>query len=428
LAATRQTSRAAAAALALALTAVGAPLRADEHNGCAAVNNVSNNRVSIFEIIGATGELKLIQEIPTRGVGDDGGYYSIPQIASTAPRDGRACIFVTNSRTNNVSAIILELGEEHGAMASGRLATAVPVEIGHDASFGRLGGGLALHPDETVLYTSNPASNNISTFAVDRMCNLTLLGSRVPAPPAPSDIQVKPDGRCLAVVSPVSNTVVLYSLNPLPQPTVPIPAPLDPVLGPVPAVVGPVLAPVLVRTGEFPVPGPGRATGIEFSQHVARDSLYVTKADADRTVIVHYHVRPDCSLEPTPDVTIATTGRTANLAKLDPDNRCLFVPNQGSASISLVAANHPPSGLTTFNVHPVTGDLTLVGTVEDPAFLPAGVAFAESSRGERSVYYTSFSREILRRRVTACRPGPVLDTARTGVPGNGVLRGLTVIQ
>jgi hypothetical protein len=399
-AATRRTWLAAAMLL-LALVATRSTFHADEHSGCAAVNNVSNNRVSIFEIIAATGELKLVEEVATGGIGDDGGYISIPQIASTVPRDGRSCIFVTNSRTNSVSAVRLRMGEEHGAPASAQLVTPLPVANPVDAVFGRLGGGLALHPDDSALYTSNPGSSNITTYRIDGACTPILQGARVPTPAAPADIQVKPDGRCLAVTSPATDAVAMYRVG------------ADRTLSP---------------AGLFDVPGPGRASGVEFSRLVAADSLYVTKAETDRTVVLRYHVRDDCGLEPGPAVTVVASGRSAALAKLDPENRCLFVPNQASASISLLAANHPPSTLTTFVVNPLSGDLTLAGTVDDSAFLPAGMGFAQNNAGERFLYYTSFSREVFRRRVIGCRPGPVLESVRTGVRGTGLLRGLTIIQ
>jgi hypothetical protein len=405
------------AALLLALIASSSTFRADEHNGCAAVNNVSNNRISIFEILGSTGELRLVQEIPTGGVGSDGGYISIPQIAATTPRFGRSCIFASNAQTNSVTGVRLMMAVDHAPVsadhASAR-ATAVapgpgaspgtaPAPVGNppDASFGRLGGGLALHPDDTALYTSNPGSHNLTSYRVDSFCGLTLNGPRVPAPPAPADIQVKPDGRCLAIVSPEVDRVALYSVA---------------------------ADRTLVAAGQFAVPGPGHASGVEFSRLLATDTLYVTKAHPEQTVIVRYHVQPDCTLEPAPAVTTVASGRSANVAKLDPENRCLFVPNQASASVTLLAANHPPSTLTTFSVNPITGDLTLEATVEDSAFLPSGLGFATNNAGERSLYYTSFSREVFRRRVVGCQPGPVLESVRTGVRGTGLLRGLTIIQ
>jgi 6-phosphogluconolactonase (cycloisomerase 2 family) len=386
---------------ALALTS--SSFHANEHNGCIAVNNSSNNRITVFEILGATGELKPVQEIPTLGHGSNGGYFSLPQIVSTPTIAGRSCVFAANAATSTVTAFRGTI--EHNDPGPPLTLVSPPVALGPDASFGALGGGLALHPDGASLYTANPGSSNISTFLVGSNCGLGLTGQRVGAPTRPSDIQVQPDGHCLAVVSPVTDTVAMYSISPDRSDRTPIP----------------------VKT--FIVPGPGHATSVEFSRFVTKDTLYVTKAHARQTVIVRFHVQQDCTLEESPVITSAPSGRVSTVAKLDPENQCLFVPNQASATVSLFSANHPPSTLTSFAVHPTTGDLTFVTTVEDVAFLPAGLGFAQTNGGKRSLYYTSFGREVFRRPLVGCSPGAVAGRGvPTGVAGTGLLRALTVLQ
>jgi hypothetical protein len=397
-------------ALLLAALAWAAPAsQADEHNGCASVNNTSNNRISVFETVGANGELKWVQEVTTGGIGSNGGFYSIPQIASTKPRGGHACVFAVNAATDDISAFQVTIDHEtpgdcpckHQQKGGG------PISIGSDALFGRLGGGVAVTGNGTAngyaLYTANPGTSNISTFTVSDDCEPSLVGSRIPTPGPPADIQVKPDGQCLAVSSPNTDSVAMYSIGP---------------------------QHLLTPAGIFPVPGPGTASGLEFSQpQLGRDSLYVAKADPDEIVIVGFKILPDCKLANNPGITRTTKGRAASVIRLDPDNRCLFVMNQRTETSSLLTANHPPSRLTSFAVEPGTGELRYVTTVDDVAFYPSGLEFGETLNHERFVYYTSFSREILRRPVLGCQPGEIVaPTARTGVPGTGLLRGLTIIQ
>jgi hypothetical protein len=121
----------------------------------------------------------------------------------------------------------------------------------------------------------------------------------------------------------------------------------------------------------------------------------------------------------------------SSLAKLDPENQCLYAPNH---TVATLAVNHPPSTLSSFAVDPTTGALTPVTTVDDDAFYPAGMGFGKTYSGERFLYYTSFTREIFRRPIAAgCRPG---DVVRPGIPAStnstlpstGPLRTLVIVQ
>jgi hypothetical protein len=350
---------------------------AHEHQGCMAVNNISNNRLGVFEILGATGALRWVADVPTGGVGRNGGYVSIPQIVSTAPENGRACIFAANAGTNDISAFEITIEQEPGTPCPCSLkAAGTPAAIGAGAVFGGLGAGLAVTPDGKALYSANPGSSDITRYAVQRGCGIGLAGARVAAPPAPADIQMKPDGRCLAVSSPLTDSVDMYR-------------------------VGSDYA--LTPAGRFDVPGPGQASGIEFSSRIARDSLYVTKAAEGRVVVVRFDVGDSCRLAAAPAVSAVPTGRTSSVARLDPENRCLFVP---SHTTSRLAVNHPPSVLTAFTVDPLTGALTQPTTVDDVAFYPAGLELARTYEGTPFLYYTSFTREIFRRRAERLRPGP----------------------
>jgi hypothetical protein len=389
------------------------PLRANEHAGCADINNSSNNRISVFKILRRNGELQLVQEIPTGGHGSHGGYYSLPQIAATGTRgDGRACVFLVNAATHDITAFRVAVGHPPNAPCDCYHEVANRVSASDDtAPFGTRGGGVAVHPDGTKLYSANPGNSTISTFDIASDCSLTRTEASLAAPDQPADIQVtqlRSGARCVALTSPTANRVSLYRAAP---------------------------GGGLSLVNNYDVPGPGMATGAEFSSKVVRDTLYIVKADPSRMVIVRYHVNGDCTLETTPDprLTIVGSGRASNVAELDPENRCLFVHSQLSPSIGLLTANHPPSTLTTFAVNPLSGDLTPVTTVEDSAFFPAGMGFADvgepGSVSQRFMYYTSFSREVFRRPVSGCLPGPIIGTGvRTGVPGTGLLRTLTVLQ
>ena len=386
------------------------PLRANEHAGCADINNSSNNRISVFKILRATGELQLVQEIPTGGHGSDGGFYSLPQIAATRPnRDGKACVFVVNAATHDITAFRTNVGHPPDAPCDCFHERVHRVPVSDDlAPMGPLGGGVAVHPDGTKLYSANPGNNTISTFDIAPDCSLSRVEATLAAPDRPADIQatqLRSGARCVALTSPSTDHVNLYRAAP---------------------------GGLLSLVNSYDVPGPGVATGAEFSSKLVRDTLYVVKADPGRMVVVRYHVNGDCSLEsgPDPRLTVVNTGRSSNLAELDPENRCLFLHSQRSSSISLLTANHPPSTLTTFSVNPVNGDLQPVATVEDSAFLPAGLGFADVGEGAlRFMYYTSFSREVFRRPVKGCLPGPVVGTGvQTGVPGTGLLRTLVVLQ
>jgi hypothetical protein len=391
-------------AIVLAALSWSPSFRAHEHNACVEVNNTSNNRLGVFELLGATGQLKWVQEVTTGGMGENGGYISLPQIASTRPQAGKACVFASNARSHNVTAFEVTIEHEAGTPCPcSNKAAGGPVSIGLGAQFGPLGGGVAVTPDGKALYTANPGSSDISTFTVRAACAITLVPPRVPAPLSPADIQVKPDGRCLAVSSPRADRVAMYRIGPSHQ---------------------------LTAVGQFAVPGPGRASGIEFTSQHERAGLYVSKAAPETAVIVRFDVDDACRLGTSPRITTRATGRTSSVAKLDPENRCLFVPNHASGFLSV---NHPPSTLSAFSVDPVTGALTHVTTVEDVAFYPAGLGFGRTYSGERFLYYTSFTREIFRRRITGCVPGPVIQPGvptsnDPSLPATGPLRTLTIIQ
>ena len=380
------------------------PFRAHEHNACVEVNNSSNNRLGVFELLGATGRLKRVEEVATGGTGVNGGYISIPQIASTSAVAGRACVFAVNAATHDVSAFQVTMEQEPGTPCPCHTRPAGgPVSIGGGASFGPLGGGVAVTPDGRAVYTANPGSSDISSFAVRPGCGIQRVGPRLPAPPEPADIQVKPDGRCLAVSSPVTDRIAMYRIGSNRQ---------------------------LVPAAQFAVPGPGRASGIEFSSRLERDVLYVSKAAAGRTVIVRFDVEASSCRLQTPSVTELRRGRTSSVARLDPDNRCLFTADHPS---SLLAVNHPPSTISAFAVDSATGDLTHVTTVDDVAFYPAGMVFGRTFDGARFLYYTSFTREILRRPLVGCVPGPVVApneraSLEPSLPSTGPLRTLALIE
>jgi 6-phosphogluconolactonase (cycloisomerase 2 family) len=396
--------------LVFALGPAASSLRAEGHDACADINNSSNNRLSVFKIVKGTGELQLVQEIPTGGHGSHGGYYSLPQIAATRPNaDGKACVFAVNAATHDITAFRANVGPPGNAPCDCFHEVVGRVTVADDqVALGRLGGGVAVHPDGTKLYSANPGSNTISTFDIAPDCSLNRMEATQGAPERPADIQavrLKSGSQCVAVSSPVTDRVSLYRAGP---------------------------GGMLSHVDSQLVPGPGRSAGLEFSNRVVQDSLYVVKADPARIVIVRYHVKNDCTLEtlPEPRITVVPAGRSANVAELDPEHRCLFVPSHQSSSVGLLAANHPPSTLTTFAVHPFSGDLQPVTTVDDSAFLPSGLGFADiSGLAQRFLYYTSFSREVFRRPVTGCMPGPVTGMGvRTGVQGTGLLRALVVLQ
>ena len=380
--------------------------QAHEHTACVEVNNISNNRLGIFELLGLTGELKRVEEVTTGGVGRNGGYISIPQIVSTPAVAGHACVFAANAATNDVTAFDVAIEKEVDTPCPcHNKAAGPPVSIGVGAIFGALGAGVAVTPDARTLYTLNPGSSDLSRFVIRRGCALQLVNERerTQAPPAPSDIQVKPDGRCVAVPSPVTDRVAMYRIG---------------------------TGNELVRAGQFDVPGPGRATSVQFTRSVLADVLYVSKAASGQAVITRFDVDRECQLA-RPAVTAVTTGRMSSVAQLDPENLCLYAANH---TVATLAVNHPPSTLSAFSVNPLTGSLAHVITVEDVAFYPAGMGFGRTYSGQRFLYYTSFTREIFRRPLAAgCLPGPVV---RPGVPASenptlpatGPLRTLTIVQ
>ena len=382
----------------------GRPLSAHSHAGCGGANNVGNNVIGVFELKGATGELKWVYDVSTGGLGRNGGYISIPQIVSTAPADGRACLFAANAGTHDISAFQMTIEHEPGTPCPCSMkAAGGPVSIGAQSTFGSLGAGLALTPDGKTLYSANPGSSDLSRFDVLKGCALELVEPRIAGPKAPADIQVKPDGRCLAVSSPETDSVDMYRIGPDHR---------------------------LTSVGRFDVPGPGLANGLEFTSRVANDSLYVSKAADGQAVIVRFDVAPSCRLAARPSVTTVPTGRTSSLARLDPENRCLFAPGYLS---SRMAVNHPPSVLTAFAVDALTGQLTPASTVDDVAFYPSGHSFGRTFGGERFLYYSAFTREIFRRPVNGCVPGAVVRPGvpaaqATHLPATGPLRSLTIVQ
>jgi 6-phosphogluconolactonase (cycloisomerase 2 family) len=148
-------------------------------------SNGDNNLVTAFRV-SATGQMTIINAYPTGGLGT-GGYNAVTTI-TTARAGSNHCLFVSNGGSNNVSAFTIKTTD--GTLTS---VTGSPFASGGAGDNYDI--GLAVGNNK-LLFAGNTVSSNISVFAINPDCSLTL-GQTYGTAGSPDGMKVTPDGRFL---------------------------------------------------------------------------------------------------------------------------------------------------------------------------------------------------------------------------------------
>jgi 6-phosphogluconolactonase (cycloisomerase 2 family) len=148
-------------------------------------SNGDHNLVTAFSV-SATGQMTIINAYPTGGLGT-GGYNAVTTI-TTAKAGLNHCLFVSNGQSNNISAFTIKASD-------GTLTSVSGSPFASGGSGDNFDIGLAVGKDK-LLFAGNTVSNNISVFAINSDCSLTL-GQTYGTPGSPDGMKVTPDGRFL---------------------------------------------------------------------------------------------------------------------------------------------------------------------------------------------------------------------------------------
>ncbi len=314
-------------------------------------NDIIPNTVTGF----AVGEDGTLTEVPDSPflTGADGADVSDPRFfASNRIRVVGNLLYASNLRSNSVSGFSID--PETGSLTPVRGS---PFPTG---GVGSNGISLGASPDGRFLYAGNDFSRNVTIFAIGPEGDLTAVGNPVPAGgDSPNGMVVSPDGKWLAVALSFEGphgAVAIFSI--------------DPEAGELNAVQG---SPFVLRDPGDPH---GEAAGVDIN--CASDALFVGEATLRGTTIVDV-----LSIDPATGVLTPIEGSpftpgvgiNSNVPLLSPDDKLLFVSNQGLGSAD--------STVTVFTVGK-DHSLTLVKgspfPVAPPFIGPSGMATDQSGR------------------------------------------------
>jgi 6-phosphogluconolactonase (cycloisomerase 2 family) len=305
----------------------------DEGNTFVYTNNDGGaNTVSGFSVNSisgpAYGTLTPVPGSPkmTGGTGTNGGFYASNRVTSTITRH---FLYASNTGSNNISAFSIDVTT--GALTS----IGLPVATG---GVGFPGISMAVTPNGRFLYAGNGGSNNISVFSIGSTGALTLIGSPVAVPSSPDGMKISPNGKFLSVAFPnlgSTGKVGMYSI----------------------AANGS-LAPV--SGSPFTATGNGVAvTGLDIN--CGSNLLFAGQTPpgvGTATNVAVFRIHDDGTLTPISGSTFTfSPGGDSNVVVLSPDNRHLFVSNQGTNQItsldvasggSLTQETDSPSGSSPF--------------------------------------------------------------------------------
>jgi hypothetical protein len=161
-------------------------------------DNNSGNSATAYSAA-SSGKLHLVKELPTGGVGSDGGYFASVDVAVTS-----SCAFVANTGSSSISAFKKPSFTEVGS-------------YGEPDMFNTEGGGsIAVHSSGKLLVAGQSGLRNIGVYSVSSGCVLTHLADYTPS--IGSDyygpIAFTPDGAYVVVPAPNLGGAELFKANP----------------------------------------------------------------------------------------------------------------------------------------------------------------------------------------------------------------------
>lgn len=316
------------------------------------------NVVTAFRADGDTGSLTPVagSPFPTGGDGSGGGFPASNRIVAQIGRH----LYASNSGSGTIGAFAIDPSTCALSLVEGS-----PFPAQRDLS----GTSLATTPDGRYLYAGGTPAH---AFAVAPNGALSPL-STLALPGSPDGMKVSPDGRLLAIAFPSIGQISGVGMYRIAA---------DGSLTEVPG-------------SPFPV-GPGRGQAASVDINCASNLLFVGAASLLDVVDV-FAIAADDTLTPAGGTAfVLPGGLNSNVAALSPDERFLFVSNQGSSTITVASVG-------------AGGSLTAVPGSPFPALgVPDGMA---TDSAGRFLYAGTSTSSVLGFRI-----GP--DGTLTPVPGS----------
>lgn len=257
------------------------------------------NTVSGFAVAG-NGALTAVLGSPflTGGTGAGGGLFAVNRAATCS---GQKLIYVSNAGSNDVSGF--SVNPSKGSLD---LVPGSPFPTG---GVSRGGIALACTPDGRFLVAANTGSSDITVFRIAGDGALTP-AAPFPVGTPPDGIGISPDGKFLAVAFVGINAIGMFSIAP------------DGTLAPVPG-------------SPFPGASSGALAGVDMN---CAGRVLFGGSSADATTVNVFEIATDGTLTSLPASPFTPgVGGNSNVVLLSPNERQLFVSNQGSGSVTAFA-------------------------------------------------------------------------------------------
>jgi hypothetical protein len=169
-------------------------------------DNPSGNSVTIYALDSASGTLNHLLDLPTGGLGSNGGYFATVGVGAVATGPV-GCLYAYDSGSSDIAAFHVDLG------------TLDIVKVGNFSNPGLLsaypGGSLALTPNSKFLYANYPTTENLAAWKINSDCSLTLLAIYTASvgPDLYDGMKVTPNGKSLLVTAPDFQAVEMFNIN-----------------------------------------------------------------------------------------------------------------------------------------------------------------------------------------------------------------------
>jgi len=302
------------------------------------------NSVSGFSV-DANGSLTPISGSPflTGGIGTGNGFFASNRITSVV----KGFLYVGNGGSDNVSAFSID-------PSSGILTPVPDSPFATGGTAGAIGISLAATPDDNFLIAASGASNTITVYSIGANGGLKLASTPFIGGPGgfPDGIKVTPDGKFLVVAHPNAGVVSMFGISP---------------------------TGVLTSVPGSPFPASGPVTGVDCDCNSSY--IFAGNANLNETQVSVFTIALNGALSQISGSPFTGSGLNSNVVVLSPDDKRLFVSNQGSNTV------------TVFSVAS-SGALTLVqGSPFDApgALFPSGMATNQSGT---FLYVTSANSKI----------------------------------
>jgi 6-phosphogluconolactonase (cycloisomerase 2 family) len=256
------------------------------------------NSVSGFSV-DANGSLTPISGSPflTGGIGAGTGFFASNRITSVV----KGFLYAGNGGSDNVSAFAID-------PSSGILTPVPGSPFATGGTAGAIGISLAATPDDNFLIAASGASNTITVYSIGADGGLKLASFPFLGGPGGflDGIKVTPDGKFLVVAHPNAGVVSMFGISP---------------------------TGVLTSVPGSPFPASGPVTGVDCD--CKSSYVFAGNANLNETHVSVFTVALNGALSQIPGSPFTWSGFNSNVVVLSPDDKRLFVSNQGGNTVTV---------------------------------------------------------------------------------------------